>query len=180
MKQFTSTKRFFFSLLLLAGFAFVVSSCESQLETVEAESVPEVQAVLGGYGSCGSCPLPSNISGTLPAQLYPGSVWMSNLENCFQESLSEFGTNCKYKTTGTNTMTTSIPVYLQFSTSSTNTVAGFCSYFYQVGNALGYARPTGNWLLSSINYMSHTQGSNYIINVTWKSYICQYTLPVRR
>lgn len=174
MRQFTIIKRLFLSLTLFTAIAFAVTSCETVDDPIQAEA-PDVQAAVSGYGSCGSCPLPSTISGTLPAQLYPSSSWNVNLANCFEEDIDDVEGNCRYRTFGTNTITESIPVYLQFSTNSANTLQSFCSYFYQVGNALAYNRPSGNWLLDSINYMSHTYGSNYIINVTWRAYICQYS-----
>ena len=172
MRQFTFLNPIRLSLLLLTAVTFVLTSCETQ-EMPQASESPALQATLGGYGSCGTCPLPADISGTLPAQLYPTSDWMINLENCFEEDISDAGPKCQYRTSGTTHQTTNIQVYLQFSTSSSNTVTGFCSYFYQVGNALSANRPSGNWLLDSINYMSHLTGSYYKINVTWRSYICQ-------
>ncbi len=178
MRQFTITKRFFYSILIFTAMAFVVSSCETAEDPIEAKAsteAPEIQASVSGYGSCGSCPLPSTISGTLPAQLYPSSSWMVNLSNCFEEDISDANGKCRYRTGTNSTVTENITVYLQFSTSSSNSLQSFCSYFYQVGNALEYNRPNGNWLLDSVNYMSHLTGSYYKINVTWRGYICQYS-----
>ena len=101
------------------------------------------------------------------------SDWMVNLANCFLEEPTEFGAKCQYRVPS-QTQTETITVYLQFSTQSSNTLQSFCSYFYQVGNALSANRPSGNWLLEDINYMSHLTGSYYWINVTWRRYQCPY------
>ena len=172
MRSFTFLNRIRLSLLLLTAIAFVVTACETQDTPQASTASPSIQAELGGYGSCGTCPLPADISGTLPAQLYPTSSWNTNMDNCFLEDLSDAGPKCKYRTTGTTHQNMDIQVYLQFSTSSGNTQTSFCSYFYQVGNALSASRPSGNWLLDSINYMVHQTGSYYNINVTWRSYMC--------
>jgi hypothetical protein len=177
MKQFTIAKKLLFSVLLLTAFSLVTTSCESPEAPFEA-AAPAVQESLSGYGSCGSCPLPSTMSGSLPSQLYT-NAWMGNLENCFEEDIADVGTRCQFRTGSTNTITENIDVYLQFSTNPANTLASFCSYFYQVGNALEYNRPTGNWLLYNINYMSHIFGSDYKINVTWRRYICEHPHAVK-
>ena len=114
MRQFTIIKRFSLAILLLTTVAFVTTSCQSQDDPVVTEE-PQIQAELGGYGSCGSCPLPSTMSGTLPAQLYPSSDWMVNLANCFLEDPTEFGAKCQYRNP-TQTQTETITVYLQFPT----------------------------------------------------------------
>lgn len=173
MRQFTHFKRFGLSLLFITVLAFVVTSCQSQEGPLEEET-PQVQAAHGGaYGSCGSCPLPSGMSGTLPALLYPSSVWMINVKDCFEEDLSDVGAKCKYRTTGNHTISENISVYIPFSGCTGNCTVNFCSFFYQLGNQLEDARPSGNYLLESINNMVHLTGSDYWVNVTWRAYMCE-------
>lgn len=178
MKQFNLFNRLFFSALLFTVFAFAATSCQKEDAPFEAEA-PEVNAALSGYGSCGSCPLPASMDGPLPSHLYSSSAWNTSLSTCFEEDLADVGARCQFRPGAQNILTEDVSLYLQFSTHPATSNASLCSHFYQVGNALSYARPSGNWLLESVNYMSHLTGSNYKINVTWRRYICEHQHVVK-
>lgn len=159
-------------LALLFAFGLFLTSCQVQEPVEAAADAPEVAAKAVTYGSCGSCPFPSTFTGPISSHLYPGSPWMQALQNCFPEDLSSFGNSCQ-NSQNTQPETESYYFYLGGGQYSGNSSIALCSFLYQTGSFIYNQRPGNNWYLESVNFMGGGTGNWYLINLTWRKYICK-------
>ena len=171
MKTTPFTKPLLHALALLFAFGMVLSSCQVQEPVEAATEAPQVAAKASGYGSCGSCPFPTTFTGPISSHLYPGSPWMNALQTCFPEDLADLGRECQ-NFQNANPFTESYYFYLGGGQYSGNSSTALCSFLFQTGNFIYAQRPGSNWYLESVNHMGGGTGNWYLINLTWRKYIC--------